>query len=98
MVLLVELLSACGMVFQQLTRFELWSVLLGESIHQGHVVAHTILVKITERSATEGCKARAEHKANVAHNWIGNDLIFKTLGSFVDKPETCTEKRHHAMR
>jgi hypothetical protein len=81
----MKLFIGRGVVLQQLARFKLRSILVGKAIHEIHVLSDTDLVQVTERSATEGSKARTKDQPNVTDNGIRDNFVLQALGGLIDK-------------
>lgn len=81
----MELFVRSRIILHQVTWLELLTILLRESHHHVSIVSYTNLVKVSERTATEGSETCAEHKANVTHDWVGNDFVLQAFDSFIDK-------------
>jgi hypothetical protein len=88
----MKLFAGCRIVLQQLTRFKLRTVLVGKAIHRVDISRDANLIQVTERAATEGCKACSKDKPNVSDDRILNDTILQTFGSLVYKSKSVDEQ------
>lgn len=81
----MKFFAGSGVVSQQLTRFELWSVIIGEGTHEIHVLSNTDLIQVTKGPATEWSKACAKDQSNVTNDRIRDNFILQALGGLIDK-------------
>ena len=81
----MKLFTRTSMILQQLTRFKLRTIFLGQSVHRIDILRDADLVQVSKGAATERSKARTKDQSNITDYGVGNDTIFQTFGGFVDK-------------